>query len=118
MQNKRLYKKRFHFLSSIQKEAYSEKILERKKKIDTYKILQEDGICEEKIFSVLEVSQAIYYRWKKRYATYGLSSLDDESRRPQNLRKSYRSLQDIPSFFASGFVGQGYLENRKQSHRN
>lgn len=86
MQQIRLHKKSYHYLSRIDDKEYSEKALVRKKILDDYQKLRADGSSERVILSVLGVSRASYYRWKTRYARYGMIGLEPKSTRPKKVR--------------------------------
>lgn len=86
MQQTRLHKKYYYYLSRIDDKEYSPKALERKKLLDDYQKLRSDGASEKVILSVLGISRASYYRWKTRFARYGLTGLEPKSTRPNKVR--------------------------------
>jgi transposase len=87
MQQTRLHKKIYYHLSTLDSKEYSQRALERKKYLDDYEKLRLDGASAQTIFSVLRISRASYYRWKKQYTLYGFNGLEPESTRPKNVRK-------------------------------
>lgn len=87
MQVKRYLHPEIYQLKSIVEREYSQEAYERLKKLESYDNLTTSGADEKVILSVLEVSRATLFRWKKRYKRYGLNGLENESRRPINTRK-------------------------------
>ena len=73
--------------SYIALDEYSEKALERLKKIEKYDALIKEKCSKSLALKVIEVSRANLTRWKKRYKEEGLAGLEDYSRRPKTIRK-------------------------------
>jgi len=88
MQQLKLYKRMFRYSSMIEDKEYSPKVYERKKILDDYEKLRQEGISQEVIFSVLNISRATYYRWKERYRLHKLDGLEPINTTPQTVRKS------------------------------
>jgi len=86
MQQKMLQRKFYH-IQGIDETTYSQKAYDREKKIKLYQKLISEGCSQKTALEAIEVSRASYYRWKKNYQIYGLEGLEDESRRPNNIRK-------------------------------
>ena len=74
-------------ISRIDETSYSETVYERLRKIELFKKMSNEGCSRKTICESLQVSQATLYRWQKNYKKYGLSGLEDESKRPNNVRK-------------------------------
>ena len=85
MQQKMLHKK-FKYVSGIDETEYTATAYERKEKIEKYKKLRDQGCSEKVALEVLDISRATYCRWKKNYKLFGLAGLENESKRPQNIR--------------------------------
>jgi len=87
MQQKMLHRKFYH-IRGIDETAYSKKAYKRKEKLIIYQKLVSEGCSQKTALEAIGTSRATYYRWKKRYQIYGLAGLENESRRPNNTRKS------------------------------
>lgn len=79
--------KNINSIKRIDTTEYNPIVYERKEKLEQYERLASEGCSEETIFEVLKISRATYYRWKNNYRLYGLIGLEDESRKPHNLRQ-------------------------------
>src|SRR3990167_8101621 len=84
----RIISKRYYHINNIDETEYSEIVWKRKEIIDKYDLLKSEGCDEKVILEVISVSRASIFRWKKKYKLYNLAGLEDESRRPNNTRKS------------------------------
>ncbi len=82
-----IIQKKYYHINKIDETEYTEIVYQRKEKIKKYELLKLEGCSGETIFEVLEISRASLFRWKKRYKLFGLSGLENESRRPINKRK-------------------------------
>jgi putative transposase len=80
--------KRNHVECGIDGREYTSISYERERKLRHCEALIKKGIKRELALQVLQMTQATYYRWRKRYYFQGLSGLENEDRRPINLRKS------------------------------
>lgn len=80
--------KKYYHINNLDETEYSKIVFERKEKIEKYDLLKAESCSEESIFEVLNISRASLFRWKTKYKLFGLSGLEDESRRPNNIRKS------------------------------
>lgn len=87
MQTSILRKKLYH-INSIDETDYSKIVWERKEKLDKIKVLLAEGCSEDVVFETMDVPRSTYYRWKRNYATLGLTGLENESKRPNSIRKS------------------------------
>lgn len=90
MQQLMLHEK-FYGVRRVDTSEYSAQVFERQEKLDLFAKLKQEGCSEATILTTLKISRASYYRWKKNYKLYGLQGLEDESRRPNNLRKPFWS---------------------------
>jgi len=64
----------------------SEKAKYRLGQLKAWTALQEQGITSHKASTILGISHANLYRWKKKLEEKGLKGLEDGSRRPKHLR--------------------------------
>ena len=80
--------KRYYHINNIDETEYSKTVWERKEKLEKYELLRSEGVLDETIFDVLDVSRSTLFRWKKQYELHGLEGLEDQSKRPNNVRKS------------------------------
>jgi transposase len=78
--------KNFRHVQNTDENEYSAVVYERKEKLEKYKKLREDGCSEKIILEILELSRAVYYRWKRNYKKIGLAGLENESKCPKNIR--------------------------------
>jgi transposase len=85
MQNFHLHKKLYQ-LSKIDETNYSTIVWARKEKLEHFSLLTAQGCDEKTVLTVLSISRATYYRWKKRYKGQGLIGLENKSKRPNKLR--------------------------------
>ena len=79
--------KRYYHINNIDETEYSKVVWERKEKLDKYDLLKAESCLDETIFQVLGISRATLFRWKKQYKLYGLEGLENQSKRPHNVRK-------------------------------
>jgi len=86
--------KKFYHIRKIDDTAYSKKAYDREKKLKIYQKLISEGCQQRTALEAIGTSRATYYRWNKNYKIYGLEGLEDESRRPNNLRKSTWTKKD------------------------
>ena len=83
-----IIQKKYYHINDIDQTEYSKIVWERKEKIDKYDLLKSEDCSEESILEVIGVSRASLFRWKKQYKLFGLIGLENESRKPNNTRKS------------------------------
>jgi len=86
--------RKFYHIRGIDKTTYSKKAYDREKNLKLYQKLISEGCSQKTALEAIGISRATYYRWKKNYQIYGLEGLEDESRRPDNLRKSSWTRKD------------------------
>src|SRR5580704_5935852 len=82
-----IVQKKYYQINSIDETEYSKRVWQRKELLEKYELLKSESCVEEIIFDVLGISRAAFFRWKRRYKLYGLAELEDESKRPNNLRQ-------------------------------
>jgi transposase len=87
MQLSILHKKLYH-VARIDETKYSEKVDARLEKITGFKKLRSEGCSFKTACSVLKVPQSTVYRWKNNYKKFGLTGLEDESKRPNKTRQT------------------------------
>src|SRR5579862_3069064 len=87
MMQTRILRKGLYHINNIDETDYSEVVWIRKEKLDKIAMLLEEGCSEEAAVLAVDISRATYYRWKKSYQTLGLIGLEQESKRPNNVRK-------------------------------
>jgi transposase len=80
------YLKSRYYVSGIDERNYSKEVFERKEKLDLTDKLFLEVNERELVFEAMRISRSTYYRWKKRYKEMGLSGLEPQSRRPEQLR--------------------------------
>jgi transposase len=86
MQIQRLQKRLYH-TKSIDEIEYSKIAYERMNKLDRMTLLLNEGCFEEVALQAINLSRATYYRWKKRYSSFGLAGLENANKRPNYIRK-------------------------------
>ena len=86
--------RRFYHFNGIDQTNYSKKAFEREKKLKMYKKLILGGCLRTLALEAIQTSKATFYRWKKRYKNSSLEGLENESRRPKNLRKPKWTIDD------------------------
>lgn len=94
MQQLMLHRKVYQ-INKIDETEYSQKVYERLEKIKLLEKLKSEGCSVETALAALKIPQSTLYRWKKNYKIFGLSGLEEESTRPQNLRKAGWKLRDM-----------------------
>ena len=87
MMQTRILQKKLYQINSIDETEYSKIAYERKDKLDKIELLLSEGCLESVALEAMNVTRATYYRWKKSYKLSGLFGLEDESKRPINIRK-------------------------------
>jgi transposase InsO family protein len=88
MQQKRILPKKLYQTCNIDETEYSKKVFERLDKLEKIALLINEG-CEESVaLKAIDLSRATYYRWKRNYKLHGLMGLEDEDKRPINIRKT------------------------------
>lgn len=87
MQTSILHPKLYHTLT-IDETDYSKIVWERKEKLDKIALLLAEGCPEDVALQALNIPRSTYFRWKGNYKTLGLAGLENESRRPNNTRKT------------------------------
>jgi putative transposase len=78
----------FRYVRDIDCTEYSAVVWERKEKLEKFQKLREEGCSEATILEVIDVKRSTFFRWKKKYKLLGLAGLEDESKRPNNVRKT------------------------------
>ena len=92
MQQKYLLQKKYYHLSLLNdNKNYSEHAKRRAAILENHEILINEGVSEDIVLSILNVSRASYFRWKKRYKADGFDGLESLSKRPHNLRSSCKT---------------------------
>lgn len=74
-------------MGRIDEADYSFQAYERLEKIRIFKKLRSEGCTIKTALKALAVPQSTFYRWKRRYKKLGLHGLENESKRPNNVRK-------------------------------
>lgn len=82
-----IIRKKYYNINNIDENEYSQIALERKEKLDKYELLKAEYCSDETIFEVLKVPRSTLFRWKKNYKLFGFIGLENQSKRPNNLRK-------------------------------
>lgn len=90
MQQLRLHRSVYSVKSSFDN-TYSKEAYFREDKLKKWAQLQEEQCDPELIYTVLEVSKATLFRWRKSYSIFGIEGLENYSRRPNNVRKSTKN---------------------------
>lgn len=90
MQQLRLHRSVYSVKSNFDN-AYSKEAYSREDKLKKWARLQEEGCDSELIYTVLEVSKATLFRWRKSYSIFGIEGLENYSRRPNNVRKPIKN---------------------------
>lgn len=85
MQTKRLLPT-FYYISKIDERDYSKIALERLGKLDLFDTLACEGCSEEAALQAIDISRATYYRLKARYKSDGVAGLENQNRKPHNVR--------------------------------
>ena len=86
--------KRFYHFNGIDQTNYSKEAFEREKKLKIYDKLILEGCSRITALEAIQTSKATFYRWKKRYKNSSLEGLENESRKPKNLRKPKWTIGD------------------------
>lgn len=87
MQTKYLHKKLYQ-IATIDETDYSKEVYFRLHILESYQKLKSEGCLEATILSTLGISRATYYRWKQGYISNGLAGLENQSKRPNVVRKA------------------------------
>ena len=82
---------KFYQIKRIDERKYSPEAYERYDKIRLFFKLIGDGCKEKTALEAIKTSRATLYRWIKRYQTFNLAGLENESRRPNSTRKKNRT---------------------------
>lgn len=82
----RIISRKYH-INRLDETEYSAKVWERKEKIEKYNLLIDEGNDETVVLQVIDVPRSTLFRWKKSYREFGLSGLENTSRRPNRIRK-------------------------------
>ncbi len=72
--------------NGIDEREYSADVYKRKEKLELYKQLRGEGCAQKTALRAINISSATFCRWRKRYKNCGLSGLENESRRPTQVR--------------------------------
>lgn len=86
MQTSILQRKLYH-INNIDKTDYSTIVYERKDKLDKIELLLSEGCLENIALKAMNIPRSTYYRWKRNYKLFGLIGLENESKRPNKIRK-------------------------------
>lgn len=86
MQQTQVLQKKHYHINQIDETTYSDLAWNRKQKLDRMALLKAEGCQEDIALEALNISRSSYYRWKKNYKVFGLEGLEDESKRPNNIR--------------------------------
>lgn len=86
MQTIYLHKKVYQ-IKRIDESEYPEIVYKRLDKIKLFQKLRAQGCDEETALEAINMSRSSFYRWKQRYKVLGLAGLENESKRPSNIRK-------------------------------
>ncbi len=79
--------KKVYQINTIDGSEYSLKAIERYEKLRLFQKLRGEGCSEKTALEAIKMSRASYFRWKRKYGAMGLAGLEDESKRPHNVRK-------------------------------
>lgn len=74
-------------INKIDESEYEPEVFERLEKLKLFKKLINEGCRSETALEAIKTTRATYYRWIKRYKEFGLAGLENESRRPNKVRK-------------------------------
>ncbi len=80
------HKAQYH-ARKINEIVLSETAQERLQKLDSIALLLNDGCHEEVALQVVKIKRSNYFRWKRLLKEHGPEGLDNESRRPNKVRK-------------------------------
>lgn len=86
MQQKMLHRK-FNYVRDLDTTEYSQTVYDRKDILQKIKILFAEGCSEEAALDTFNIARSTYFRWKRKYKKLGLVGLENESTRPNNVRK-------------------------------
>ena len=86
--------RKFYQIQGIDETDYSQKAYDRKEKLRIYGKLVSEGCSQKTALEAIKISRATYYRWKRSYQLFGLAGLEDESRSPNNPRKTAWTRKD------------------------
>ena len=104
-------------------DEYSEKAVERLKKLEKYDALIKEKCSKLLALQIIEVSRANLTRWKKRYKEEGVAGLEDYSRRPKTIRKHewtdemkirVHNLRDLYPFFGKSKIAIMYQNHYQE----
>lgn len=87
MQQIKLLQKKLYHINNIDETNYSSVVWKRKEKLEKIELLLNEGCLETTALEALSVSRSTYYRWKRNYKKMGLDGLENEHKRPNNIRK-------------------------------
>ena len=91
MMQTRILRKSLYQINNIDETEYSQVVYERKEKLDKIELLLSEGCDEFIALQSINVARSTYYRWKNNYKKFGLAGLENESRRPNKVRKPHWS---------------------------
>lgn len=74
-------------INKIDESEYEPEVFERLDKLKLFKKLINEGCSIKTALEAIKTSRATYYRWLDRYNEFGLAGLENESRRPNKVRK-------------------------------
>lgn len=83
-----ILRKKLYHIKNIDETDYSKEVWERKEKLERIELLMSEGCLESTALEAMNVSRSSYYRWKKNYSAFGLTGLENASRRPNQVRKA------------------------------
>jgi len=87
MQQINLLQKKLYHINNIDETDYSPIVWKRKEKLEKIELLPNEGCLETTALEALSLPRSTYYRWKRNYKKMGLDGLENENKRPKNIRK-------------------------------
>ena len=87
MQQINLLQKKLYHINNIDETDYSPIVWKRKEKLEKIELLLNEGCLETTALEALSLPRSTYYRWKRNYKKMGLDGLENENKRPNNIRK-------------------------------
>jgi transposase InsO family protein len=82
-----ILQKRLYHINTVDETDYSKIVYERKDKLDKMVLLLNEGCSENAALEAINIPRSTFYRWKRNYRLFGLVGLENESKRPTNIRK-------------------------------
>lgn len=75
-----------HRVNGSYDEGLNQEVCEKKEKLDLYVQLRSEGCCERTALSVIGVSRATYFRWRRKFEYSGLAGLESGDKTPKRKR--------------------------------